>query len=112
MGGPEKQIPAFAKDFPPDPALDALVDLFEQGNYAAAREKAEALKKSTESASVRSAADEILRRMKPDPLALYLVALSAALLAALAGWYWTHPGPDGRTHEAAPPVVAPVRSPP
>ncbi|MFO0587034.1 MAG: hypothetical protein U0441_05840 [Polyangiaceae bacterium] len=58
---------------------------------------------------MRAAAAEILRRMKPDPLALYLVALSAALLAILAGWYWTHPSPEARTHEAAPPSVAPVR---
>ncbi len=89
--------PAFAKDFPRDPELDRVVALFEQGNYAAVRTSAADLIKRTEDDAVRKAAKLVLDRLKPDPLALYLVAIAAGLLVVLAGWYWTHP------HETAPP---------
>jgi hypothetical protein len=93
---PPAHRPAFARDFPSDPALDRILALFDQGNYAQVRKEVQALPKSV-SAEVRAAAQEIAKRLEPDPLALYLVAIAAALLAVLAGWYWTHP------HEEAPP---------
>jgi hypothetical protein len=96
--------PAFAKDFPRDPALDRLVDLFEQGNYAAVRKEAPAVLAATDDADVRAAVKEIQRRIEPEPLAVGLVAIAAVLLVILAGWYWTHP------HEAAVPQPAPVSS--
>jgi hypothetical protein len=83
--------PAFAKDFPQHPEIDRVLDLFERGNYARAREDARALVKSTDDDAVRAAAREILKRLDPEPAAIYLVAISALLLALLAGWYWTHP---------------------
>lgn len=83
--------PAFARDFPQDPELDHVLDLFERGNYARAREDARALVKSTSDDAVRAAAREILKRLEPEPAAVFLVAISALLLAVLAGWYWTHP---------------------
>lgn len=91
------RTPAFAKDFPPDPELDRVVALFEQGNYAAVRKAAADLANKTDDDDVRKAARLVLDRLKPDPLALYLVAIAAGLLVVLAGWYWTHP------HETAPP---------
>lgn len=96
-GAPSAPCPAFAKDFPKDPDLDRVVALFEQGNYAAVRKAAAELIARTEDEKVRAAAKQVLERLKPDPLALYLVVIAAALLAVLAGWYWTHP------HETAPP---------
>lgn len=111
MGGPPPvpvSVPAFAKDFPSDPALQRLVALFEQGNYAQVRKDAVTLLKSTEDAAVRAAVKEVLKRLEPDPLALYLLVASSVLLAILAGWYWTHP------HETAPPPsqgIAPAPGP-
>lgn len=82
--------PVFAKDFPPDADLDRILDLFDRGNFALAREGAQALLKRSEDDDVRSAARQILKRMEPEPAATYLIAISAVLLAILAGWYWMH----------------------
>jgi hypothetical protein len=84
-------IPAFALDFPVDPALQALVAAFEHGDYARVRREAPALVKSTDSAAVRKAARTLLKRIEPDPIAVYLLAGAALLLSFLAFWYWTHP---------------------
>lgn len=84
-------VPAFALGFPEDPALDALVAAFEQGDYARVRREAPALVKQTDRAEVRKAARELLKRLEPDPIAVYLLAGAAILLAFLAFWYWTHP---------------------
>jgi hypothetical protein len=84
-------IPAFALGFPEDPALDALVAAFEQGDYACVRREAPALVKSTDSVAVRKATRELVKRLDPDPVAVYLLAGAALLLAFLAFWYWTHP---------------------
>ena len=97
--------PSFTKTFPRDPALDRLVDLFEQGNYAQVRKDAPALLGATEDAAARAAVMEIQRRLEPDPLAIGLVVIAAVLLAVLSGWYWSHP------HEAAPPRTAPAPGP-
>jgi hypothetical protein len=102
MAASARSIPAFAKDFPDNPRLDRLVDLFEQGNFAQVRIDARALLKSTEEPAVRSAARELLKRLEPDPIALYLLAISAGLLVILAGYYWTH------AHEPPPPPPAPA----
>lgn len=84
-------IPAFALGFPSDPALDALVAAFDQGDYARVRREAPALVKATDSVAVRKAARELLKRLEPDPIAVYLLAGAALLLTFLAFWYWTHP---------------------
>jgi hypothetical protein len=85
------RIPAFALGFPADPELDALVAAFEQGDYARVRREAPALVKATESVAVRKATRELLKRIEPDPIAVYLLAGAALLLTFLAFWYWTHP---------------------
>jgi hypothetical protein len=84
-------IPAFALGFPEDPALAALVAAFEQGDYARVRREAPALVQRTESVAVRKAARELLKRLEPDPIAVYLLAGAGLLLAFLALWYWAHP---------------------
>ena len=88
---PEDKTPAFALDFPADPALQALVAAFERGDYARVRREAPALVRSTDSAAVRKAARTLLQRIEPDPIAVYLLAGAALLLSFLAFWYWTHP---------------------
>jgi len=93
---PPRTVPSFAKNFPADPRLERIVALFEAGNYAQVRTDARALLTSTEDTALRSAARELLKRLEPDPLALYLLAISTGLLIVLAGWYWSHP------HDAPP----------
>jgi hypothetical protein len=88
---PREGVPAFARSFPRDPVLDVLVDAFEHGDYAKVRSEAPRLAKETDRDDVRAAARELARRIEPDPLAAYLLAGAAALLAFLAIWYWTHP---------------------
>jgi hypothetical protein len=83
--------PAFARGWPRDPELDALVAAFEAGDYARVRAKAPELARSTESDAVRRAARELARRLDPDPAAVYMLMAAAALLVFLAGWYWLHP---------------------
>ncbi|MEZ4302240.1 MAG: hypothetical protein R3B70_45350 [Polyangiaceae bacterium] len=91
MEGPaEPPRPAFARTFPKDPDLDRLVDLFEQGNYAAVRKDAPALLAKTEDDAVRAAVRELQKRLQPDPLATGLITVAAILLAVLALFYWTH----------------------
>lgn len=85
------QVPAFALAFPEDIELDALVIAFEAGRYAEVRKGADKLIHATESDDVRKAAREIMARLEPDPIGVYLLTAAAALLAILAGWYWLHP---------------------
>lgn len=87
----EHAVPAFARGFPRDPALDALVAAFEAGDFARVRREAPELAKQTDRDEVRAAARELMRRLDPDPLAVYLLGIAAVLLAFLAGWYWLHP---------------------
>jgi hypothetical protein len=88
---PRDDVPAFALNFPSDPELDELVAAFEQGNYARVRKEAPELAKRTDRPEVRKAARELARRLDPDPIAVYLLAAAAALLAFLAVWFWAHP---------------------
>ncbi len=83
--------PAFARGYPRDSALDALVDAFERGDYARVRSEAPALARTTKDDEIRRAARDLRGRVDPDPLAVYLVAGALALLVVLAGYYWTHP---------------------
>jgi hypothetical protein len=87
----DESVPAFARAFPHEPALDALVSAFEAGDYARVRREAPALARQTDRDDVRAAARELARRLDPDPLAVYLLGAAALLLTFLAGWYWAHP---------------------
>lgn len=84
-------LPAFARAFPREPALDALVEAFQAGDYARVRREAPALAKQTDDDDVRAAARELGRRLDPDPIAVYLLSAATLLLTFLAGWYWAHP---------------------
>jgi hypothetical protein len=90
-GDDRAEVAAFARAFPRDPALDALVAAFDAGDYARVRREAPALAKETDRDDVRAAARELARRLDPDPLAVYLLGGAAVLLAFLAAWYWSHP---------------------
>jgi len=85
-----RERPRFVLGFPQHPDLTRLVAAFEAGNYALVREQAEALAERAESPAVRDAALELRRRIDPDPLAKYLLALTAALLLFLAYFAYHH----------------------
>jgi hypothetical protein len=85
--------PAFARDFPEDPELDALVRAFDGGDYRKVREDAPKLAAKTEDDKVRAAANELLRRIEPDPLARVILLGTLALLVALSAWWMAHDGP-------------------
>lgn len=86
-----RERPLFVLAFPKDPALDKLVRAFELGNYAYVRENARDLAEKTSNPRVRDAAEELAKRIEPDPLIKILLGLSIALLVALTIWaYKTH----------------------
>jgi hypothetical protein len=83
-------LPMFARGYPREPELDALVAAFEAGNYARVREGAQRLAESAERDEVRRAARDLRKRVDPDPLMIYLLLAATALLVILAVHYWTH----------------------
>lgn len=85
-----RERPRFLLAFPEHPDLARLVAAFEAGNYALVRAEAEALAERAESSAVRDAALELRRRIDPDPLVKYLLALTAALLLFLAYFAYHH----------------------
>jgi len=78
--------PRFLLDFPEDPELERLITAFEAGNFARVRRDALRLAESTADPAVKEAALELRRRIDPDPLAKYLLAISFVLLAVLTIW--------------------------
>ena len=85
-----RERPRFLLGFPKDPDLARLAAAFEAGNYALVRAEAEALAERTDNRAVRDAALELRRRIAPDPLAKYLLGLTAALLLSLAYFAYHH----------------------
>jgi hypothetical protein len=84
--------PAFARKFPAEARLDALVRAFKDGDYARVRRDVPELVKTAESDDVRRAAEEILSRTKADPQMVLLLVLAGVLLVALSV-YWEARGP-------------------
>ena len=87
---PPARIPTFARGFPHSPELDALVEAFARGDYAAVRARAPALEQSSDDPGVREAARTLAQRTRPDPLAVALLAIAALLLCVLAVWAIAH----------------------
>ncbi len=83
-------LPRFARAFPDDPELQALVRAFENGRYAHVRKHAPALAAGTDNPKVAEAARELRRRLDPDPLARNLLLAAIALLVVLAIWSFQH----------------------
>jgi hypothetical protein len=86
----ETRIPSFARDFPHAPELDALVDAFARGNYAEVRARAPGLAAGADDDRVREAARSLVEHTRPDPLAVAILALTAALLLALGGFWMVY----------------------
>jgi hypothetical protein len=86
----DPRTPAFARDFPRAPELDSLVEAFARGDYARVREDAPRLADSTSDDRIRAAARTLAERTRPEPLAVVLLALTAALLVALGAFWMVH----------------------
>jgi hypothetical protein len=84
--------PTFARGFPAEPRLDALVRAFADGDYARVRREAPELVKSGETEDVRRAAAVLLERTKADPLMVLLLGLAALLLVVLSAYWIVHRG--------------------
>ena len=85
-----RERPRFLLRFPKDRELDELVRAFEAGDYATVRSKGPELAERTSSPGVRNAALELTRRIRPDPLMTYVLAVVFALLLYLAYWAYGH----------------------
>lgn len=83
----KERVPSFARDFPADPELDALVEAFASGDYGRVRVEAPKLAEKAESEEVRRAAKLLRERIEPDPIAKTLLLLTAILLASLTAYY-------------------------
>jgi hypothetical protein len=81
-----RERPHFLLEFPADPELQRLVRAFEAGNYETVRVGAPRLAAATEDRIVRAAARELRRRIEPDPLLKYLLAVAVALFVFVV-WY-------------------------
>ena len=100
-------FPSFARDFPRDAELDALVAKYADGDYLAVREGAPRLAaKDDVSDGVKKAALLLRARVEPDRTARTFFALAAALLAFLTLWWATHDGPEHRGTIPPPPAPA------
>jgi hypothetical protein len=88
-----RERPAFLLNFPADPELELLIAAFEAGNYRAVRERAPRLAERTERAEVKAAALELARRIEPDPLVKFLLAVGILLFVAVVAYvYHSHAG--------------------
>jgi hypothetical protein len=85
----ESRLP-FTHSFPDDPELNKLVAAFEAGDFATVRSEAPKLAQKTDNPDVKKAALDLRRRIEPDPLQLYMLALTFALLAFLTAWFYWH----------------------
>jgi hypothetical protein len=82
----------FARQYPRTPEIDRLLRAFENGDYAKVRLDAPRVAANATDPREASAARELQRRTLPDPTALYLMALTLALLVFLSAWFFLHKG--------------------
>ncbi len=87
---PEDERPLFARTYPRTPEVDALLAAFERGNYARVREEGPALVSRSDDPEVKRAAEDLLRRIQPDPVSRALLAVAALLLVFFVYWYFGH----------------------
>jgi hypothetical protein len=100
--------PDFARDFPIDPDLAALVRAFTEGNYAIVRTGAPALAAKTTDVRIRDAAKLLRSRVDPDPSSRGLFVVTALLLIFLFAWWRTHDGPPRGAAPKEPPRAVEV----
>lgn len=78
--------PRFVLDFPSNADLDTLVDAFERGDFRSVNVGATALREKNQDPAIRAACEELLLRIRPDPLVKALLGISVLLFVALVAW--------------------------
>jgi len=99
---PTDRRPLFASGFPRNPALDALVQAFVRGDYARVRSEGKRLSGSAPEEDVRTAAQTLVARTAPDPLAIWLLLLTGGLLITLTLYWITHGKPPSESVRSQP----------
>ncbi len=90
-----KERPAYAKDYPDDEELLALVDAFEAGNYRAVRDGvAKILASESKLEPVKSAARDLKARTEPNRAQIALLVIAAVLVVILSGYEIMKHGPS------------------
>lgn len=84
------EAPRFARGWADKPELAPLIEAFRTGNYAKVRALAPKLLAETTDPDTRNAIQDIRRRLDPDPMALYALAVTLALLVFLSAWLYLH----------------------
>jgi hypothetical protein len=85
-----RERPIFVTRYPHgSPELDALVALFERGNFRQLQQAAEVLLQSSPSPEVRAAAEDLMRRTAPHRLISLFLVLSVTLFLFFAIWVYT-----------------------
>jgi hypothetical protein len=82
--------PPFARQYPRTPEIDRLLEAFERGDYATVRVDAPKVAAGATDPQVAAAARDLAKRTLPDPMALYLMGLTLALLVFLSAWFLLH----------------------
>ncbi len=81
-----RERPRFLLNFPKDPALDDLVDAYERGNFKYVRANATQLILETKDPEVKRAAEQLRKRIDPDPLVVTMLAIAIGLFSFLVVW--------------------------
>ncbi|MEN9580511.1 MAG: hypothetical protein RJA70_3520 [Pseudomonadota bacterium] len=81
-----RERPAFLLGFPADSELDTLVAAYERGDFLFVRENAARVINDATNEHVKRAANELRRRIDPDPLVVTMLSLAGALLLFLIVW--------------------------
>lgn len=84
------ETPRFVREWADKPELAPLVEAFSAGNYARVRELAPKLHEATNDPDLRKAIEELRRRIDPDPMAVYALAITLALLVFITAWLYLH----------------------
>lgn len=78
--------PKFAAQWPEEPKLDALLEAFDRGDFAAVAAGAKRLADHADP-KVRAAASELAERTRPDPMLKWLF-LGILILVLVVSGYW------------------------
>jgi hypothetical protein len=84
--------PQFARQYPRTPDIDRLLRAFENGDYETVRLDAPKVAAAAKDPLEAAAARDLARRTLPDPMALYIMALTLALFVFLSAWVFLHKG--------------------
>jgi hypothetical protein len=82
--------PAFARAYPHTKDIDELIFYFLSGDYRKVRELAPRMTERAGDEREKQAIADLRRRIEADPMALYLLGLTLALLVFVTVWFYAH----------------------